>query len=356
MDHVVNHFPECKRASTVDRTFWRSDQLVSHMERMHGVKDLPKVFQLAWSSDNPDFRVNDLRCGFCGLLCSTWQERKDNVSEHIRAGAHKDDWWPQREYMPSPQAFEDVGPVSNDQSFSDEIARSQRWSCRVLDNYRSLGTGYCILCTFYVSPFLPVDEQQRQHAATHKLRECSQSIYWSQETFNDHLVQEHGKDPSIPLVAHPWHHSRSLNGTTCRSSIAIGFSPLAPGLYGSQSHAHEARGPDYFKDHKRMIPSAPSDQGSIQMMTIMARQVYNVQVPVDVQAAARVADEKKKRNIGAAARCRARRKKRSPSKNSGFKTLCKGNRRQKSMKTGYEDVKKRSSFGRKSYWDGRPGS
>ncbi|KAF3004193.1 hypothetical protein E8E13_006469 [Curvularia kusanoi] len=59
-----------------------------------------------------------------------------------------------------------------------------------------------------------------------------------------------------------------------------------------------------------MIPVAPSGQSSIQMMTIKSQQGLNVQIPVDVQAASKVADEKRKRNAGASARFRARRKER----------------------------------------------
>jgi hypothetical protein len=53
---------------------------------------------------------------------------------------------------------------------------------------------------------------------------------------------------------------------------------------------------------------APSAQSSIQLMTIKSQQGHNVQIPVDVQAASKVADEKRRRNAGASARFRARRK------------------------------------------------
>jgi hypothetical protein len=59
---------------------------------------------------------------------------------------------------------------------------------------------------------------------------------------------------------------------------------------------------------RNMIPMAPSGQSSIQLMTIKSQQGHNVQIPVDVQAASKVADEKRRRNAGASARFRARRK------------------------------------------------
>lgn len=57
-----------------------------------------------------------------------------------------------------------------------------------------------------------------------------------------------------------------------------------------------------------MIPMAPNGQSSIQLMTIKSHHGHPVQIPVDVQAASKVADEKRRRNAGASARFRARRK------------------------------------------------
>lgn len=71
----------------------------------------------------------------------------------------------------------------------------------------------------------------------------------------------------------------------------------------------DARFPRGNLDTERnMIPMAPSGQSSIQLMTIKSQQGHNVQIPVDVQAASKVADEKRRRNAGASARFRARRK------------------------------------------------
>lgn len=60
-------------------------------------------------------------------------------------------------------------------------------------------------------------------------------------------------------------------------------------------------------DRSSMISMAPSSQSSIQLMTIKSQR-GQVQIPVDVQAASKVADEKRRRNAGASARFRARRK------------------------------------------------
>ncbi|KAH7078701.1 hypothetical protein BKA63DRAFT_249449 [Paraphoma chrysanthemicola] len=85
----------------------------------------------------------------------------------------------------------------------------------------------------------------------------------------------------------------------------------APGHYASRHPSlqmHETRHAPTSLDERNMIPMAPSSQSSIQIMTIKSQQGHNVQIPVDVQAASKVADEKRRRNAGASARFRARRK------------------------------------------------
>lgn len=88
--------------------------------------------------------------------------------------------------------------------------------------------------------------------------------------------------------------------------------PSTPGHYSMRHPSvqmHESRhsaGP--MEGERNMIPMAPSGQSSIQLMTIKSQGGHNVQIPVDVQAASKVADEKRRRNAGASARFRARRK------------------------------------------------
>ena len=60
--------------------------------------------------------------------------------------------------------------------------------------------------------------------------------------------------------------------------------------------------------NSNLISVPPSGQSSIQIMTIKSQQGHAVQIPVDVQAASKIADEKRRRNADASARFRARRK------------------------------------------------
>jgi hypothetical protein len=88
--------------------------------------------------------------------------------------------------------------------------------------------------------------------------------------------------------------------------------PSTPGHYGmrhpsvQQHDSRHSAGP--MEGERNMIPMAPSGQTNYQLMTIKSQQGHNVQIPVDVQAASKVADEKRRRNAGASARFRARRK------------------------------------------------
>jgi hypothetical protein len=84
-----------------------------------------------------------------------------------------------------------------------------------------------------------------------------------------------------------------------------------PGRYGmrhpsvQQRDSRHSVGP--MKGERDTIPIAPSGQPNYQLMTIKSEQGY-IQIPVDVQAASKVADEKRRRHAGASARFRARRK------------------------------------------------
>ncbi|KAI8938726.1 hypothetical protein NX059_004594 [Plenodomus lindquistii] len=91
---------------------------------------------------------------------------------------------------------------------------------------------------------------------------------------------------------------------------------VASSQYESQNsqthsgHMHVSRHGSIPMETERnsMISMAPSSQSSIQLMTIKSHHGHPVQIPVDVQAASKVADEKRRRNAGASARFRARRK------------------------------------------------
>jgi hypothetical protein len=79
-------------------------------------------------------------------------------------------------------------------------------------------------------------------------------------------------------------------------------------LTPNHTQVREFSNPPIAMETERSLSMQPSGQSTIQMMTIKNQQGHHVQIPVDVQAASKVADEKRKRNAGASARFRARRK------------------------------------------------
>jgi hypothetical protein len=66
--------------------------------------------------------------------------------------------------------------------------------------------------------------------------------------------------------------------------------------------------PYHMISERNMVAVPPPDQSGIRLMTIKSQQGRNIQIPVDVQAASKVANEKRRRNAGASARFRVRRK------------------------------------------------
>jgi hypothetical protein len=88
--------------------------------------------------------------------------------------------------------------------------------------------------------------------------------------------------------------------------------PSHHGAYMPGHHNPQAQEPHHghltMETERNRLSMTPSGQSSIQIMTIKSQQGHHVQIPVDVQAASKVADEKRKRNAGASARFRARRK------------------------------------------------
>lgn len=109
-----------------------------------------------------------------------------------------------------------------------------------------------------------------------------------------------------PIASYsPYSQPASVASSQFETSSQQGF----PAPIHMQGQGQESNNPPIAVETERgLIPMQPSGQSTIQMMTIKSQQGHHVQIPVDVQAASKVADEKRKRNAGASARFRARRK------------------------------------------------
>jgi hypothetical protein len=83
--------------------------------------------------------------------------------------------------------------------------------------------------------------------------------------------------------------------------------PYQPAQFTASYHQGTGQPTHLSSDVQYGLPSSTTAQSNYQMMTINTDQ-GPIQVPVDIQAASKVADDKRKRNAGASARFRQRRK------------------------------------------------
>ncbi|KAF2088984.1 hypothetical protein K490DRAFT_64199 [Saccharata proteae CBS 121410] len=103
----------------------------------------------------------------------------------------------------------------------------------------------------------------------------------------------------------------SSYGASSQTSPATTFSPVpgpsTPGSFIQGPTSGSVPSLQMEQERSYGIPVASTGQSSYQLITLETNQGH-VQIPVDVQAASKMADEKRKRNAGASARFRARRK------------------------------------------------
>ena len=96
---TTDHCSSCRGKEIGSRTFYREDQLVQHIKRIHRYKgatigSIPKVLLALWKCDNPSISAAGLHCGFCGESFGCWAERQDHVFEHLVKGVCKSSWLP----------------------------------------------------------------------------------------------------------------------------------------------------------------------------------------------------------------------------------------------------------------------
>lgn len=108
---------------------------------------------------------------------------------------------------------------------------------------------------------------------------------------------------SVYPTQFPSTHAPSRSDTL---DVSSAVTPHLAQHYGPGSDQAETYG-EPISDRSSGIPISSSGQNAFQMMTLQTTS-GTVQLPVEVQAASRVADEKRRRNAGASARFRARRK------------------------------------------------
>lgn len=87
--HIESHnYTSCQGRALVERTFYRKDHLRQHLKLVHNTKYVAWAMDL-WKVPTPDIRS---RCGFCGLVLTSWPVRVDHLAEHFKTGSDMLDW------------------------------------------------------------------------------------------------------------------------------------------------------------------------------------------------------------------------------------------------------------------------
>ncbi|KAH3973653.1 hypothetical protein HBI81_139890 [Parastagonospora nodorum] len=211
---TIDHCSSCRRKELESRTFYREDQLVQHIKRVHRHKDaltvrVTKDLLSLWKCDNPSLSAASLYCGFCGESFGFWAERQNHVFEHLVKGACKSLWWPERQPELSGLLRKTVFscPTCN-LKFDDFISATQvhgvciSWSCRCYHEDTSDAQipirATCSLCNLspcalgtkgYDKGHVTLGEQTLH--SNHELGGCAQDIFIDAEEFAHHLERGH---------------------------------------------------------------------------------------------------------------------------------------------------------------------
>lgn len=223
-EHLAKHrYQECRNKPEAQRTFSRKDHLLQHIRSTHLAQDVsnhPPVypnnaFLKLWECSPPPLESDNpaLHCGFCGRWFLTWSKRSEHVARHFKASITMSTWWPGRIHNDCELENVLIPFYSRSPHFCrychkqfPDLATAQKlhsccklFSCSFLPNPESIfGFGmmpqekYCHLCDFDIE-YLHENASHliRQHAETHKYRQCHQRIYYSSSDFWNHLRRFH---------------------------------------------------------------------------------------------------------------------------------------------------------------------
>jgi len=218
-EHLLSqHFSSCIVKPSVDRIFYREDQLAQHIKRAHGGRHgvkctVPKAVLQAWRTGHSSPQYNWLKCGFCGISLENWKQRQNHVFGHLRNGICKHAWWFGR--LPSASLTQLVpkqldclacGKWNGKPAMAAlEHPVCTSWSCRNLHDYHAIFTitryppnlamSTCILCASIDITCSDRDEDYlgrlMGHAFAHRLESCAQQNYSDLLSFQQHLEKEH---------------------------------------------------------------------------------------------------------------------------------------------------------------------
>ncbi|KKF97631.1 Tc5 transposase DNA-binding domain protein [Ceratocystis platani] len=87
--HLETHnCSSCLDKTLPERTFYRKDHLNQHLRLVHNVRFVDWSMK-DWKISAPTIQS---RCGFCGIVMTTWAIRIEHLSEHFKSGASMSEW------------------------------------------------------------------------------------------------------------------------------------------------------------------------------------------------------------------------------------------------------------------------
>lgn len=91
-EHLRSHeFEACAERPLRERSFARKDHLWQHLQKFHGCRKWE-----GWSLDLGSLLVSNdnvrSKCGFCGLVMSSWKLRAQHIAAHFRSGLTMSHW------------------------------------------------------------------------------------------------------------------------------------------------------------------------------------------------------------------------------------------------------------------------
>jgi hypothetical protein len=203
------HFTSCAQKPEQERTFYRQDQLSQHIARTH-CKDqhrkIPEDLLVACRSANPDFQESSLRCGFCGLISSSWTQRQNHVFAHL----HEQKWmkkvaWQSDRLYDARLAV--IGDMDNLSGIYDRtIAEISVWSCaEVLDGSEyQVPKRWCDSCR----PSDPCTYLASRSKKPPTFGPCNGYAFYSEHDFVHNLKRDHGRPDDDYWLQHVHHWER----------------------------------------------------------------------------------------------------------------------------------------------------
>lgn len=87
-DHIETHnYQACLRTIGRSHIFQRKDHLTQHLRLVHHLEAIPIIDD--WKVQVPSIRS---RCGMCGIVMQSWDERTEHLAAHFRSGLTMDNW------------------------------------------------------------------------------------------------------------------------------------------------------------------------------------------------------------------------------------------------------------------------